>query len=69
MDAGTMGGLATSGGLMMVMGGPTALGLSAGALGAAQGLSLGSAVGSAASMGCIAAMKKKSVVGGKDAIY
>ena len=69
MDVGVVGGLASAGGLMMALGGPTSVGLSAGALGVAQGLSLGSAAGSIASIGYIAATKDKSSGGGKDAIY
>lgn len=57
MDLGVTGGLASAGGLMLVLGGPTSLGLSAGTLGMAQGIGLGSAVGSFASIGYINATK------------
>ncbi|CAB9502361.1 expressed unknown protein [Seminavis robusta] len=57
MDAGVVGGFTSAGGLMILLGGPTSLGLSAGGMGVLQGLSLGSAVGSIASIGCISANK------------
>lgn len=69
MDTSVIGGLASAGGLMIMLGGPTSLGLSAGPLGVAQGIGLGSAVGSFAGIGCVAATKDKDSGGGKEAIY
>jgi hypothetical protein len=57
LDASVVGGLASAGGIMMVLGGPTSLGLSAGTLGVLQGLSLGSAVGTLSAVACVEANK------------
>jgi hypothetical protein len=57
LDASVVGGLSSAGGIMMVLGGPTSLGLSAGTLGVLQGLSLGSAVGTLSAVACIEANK------------
>ena len=52
LDLGVFYGLASAGGIILALGGPAAVGLSAGAFGVLQGLSLGSAVGSLGSMSC-----------------
>lgn len=59
LDRGVTGAAVSTGGLMLAMGGPTSLGLSAGALGVAQGLALGSGLGSLGSVWYIAVNKKK----------
>lgn len=57
LDASVVGGLSSVGGLMMVLGGPTSLGLSAGTMGVLQGLSLGSAVGTLSAVAYIESKK------------
>ena len=57
MDLGTLGGLITGG--LVLLGGPTSIGLSSGALGAAQAFGLAGTIGSLASFACIAVNKKE----------
>ena len=54
------GGLGLAAAALYVAGGPQKVGFSPGALGVAQGLSLGSAVGSVAGMACIASTKNRA---------
>jgi hypothetical protein len=57
LDLGTWIGVAAGCGAVLASGGPTKLGLSAGALGSLQAIALGSAVGSVSAMGVISLTK------------
>ena len=61
LDAGTYTGLAVGGLAVAVAGGPSSLGLSAGFLGVLQGLSLGAAGGSLATMAYIASFRQQQL--------
>jgi hypothetical protein len=58
LDVSTWSGIALASSVLVVAGGPTALGLSKGTFGVLQGLTLGSSLGSLGAFGCVYAAKK-----------
>jgi hypothetical protein len=58
LDVSAWSGIALASGVLVVAGGPTALGLSGGTFGVLQGLTLGSSLGSLGAFGCVYSTKK-----------